>query len=144
MRQEEMVIRKQRELWKAAFEAGDVERIMSFYAPGAATVAFDVLPPLQYSGFDAYKQHWSLFLALFQGPPKVDVAESQIVCSGDVAFVHALVRLKATLRDGRPLDIWMRATNGMRKIGGEWLVVHDHVSLPVDITTGVPSMNLTP
>ncbi len=144
MRQEEMVIRKQRELWKAAFEAGDVERIMSFYAPGAATVAFDVLPPLQYSGFDAYKQHWSLFLALFQGPPKVDVAESQIVCSGDVAFVHALVRLKATLRDGRPLDIWMRATNGMRKIGGEWLVVHDHVSLPVDITTGVPSMNLKP
>jgi ketosteroid isomerase-like protein len=43
-------IRHRREFWKAAFEAGKAERIMSFYAPGAETVAFNILPSLQFAG----------------------------------------------------------------------------------------------
>ena len=35
---DEAEIRYRREQWKAAFEAGDVDSIMSFYAPGAETI----------------------------------------------------------------------------------------------------------
>ena len=29
-----------------------------------------------------------------------------------------------------PCDIWFRATMGLRKTGGRWLIVHDHSSVP--------------
>ena len=136
-------IRHQRDLWKAAFEAGDVERIMSFYAPGPETVAFDILPPLKFDGWEAYKDEWVRFLKLFDKAPKVQVQDIKIACSDDVAFIHGLVGLTGSLQ-GRPLSLWMRATNGLRKIGGVWLVVHDHISVPVDITTGKPALDLKP
>ena len=41
-----------------AFESGDVDRIMSFYAPGSAIVACDILPPLQFDGWEAYRSEW--------------------------------------------------------------------------------------
>ena len=134
---DEAQIRQQRELWKAAFEAGDVNRIMSFYAPGAETLAFDILPPLQYE--------WEHFLGLFDGQLAVEVRDAKITASGDVAFIHALVHLTGKLASGRPFDLWMRATNGLRKINGTWLVVHDHVSAPVvDFETGRAAVELKP
>lgn len=141
---DEAEVRQQRDLWKAAFVSKDVDRIMAFYAPGAQTVAFDILPPLQFPSYDAYKGEWAKFLAMFSGPIAVDVRDAQIQVSGELAFVHALVRISGTLTDGRPLDLWMRGTNGLRKIDGKWLVTHDHVSVPVDITTGQAAMHLTP
>lgn len=140
---DEAQIRQQRDLWKAAFEAGDVDRIMSFYAPGAKTVAFDILPPLAFDSYDAYKNEWVRFLRLFEGKLTVEVRDITITCSGEVAFIHGLVRLTGTMQ-GQRTDLWMRATNGLRKIDGVWLVVHDHVSVPVDITTGKAAMDLTP
>ena len=136
-------IRQQRAAWKEAFESGDVDRIMSFYAPGAQTVAFDILPPLRFNGWDAYRADWIKFLALFDGPIKVGVQESSIIASAEVGLVHALIHLTSTM-SGRPFELWMRGTNGLRKIDGKWLVVHDHVSVPVDITTGKSAMDLQP
>ena len=140
---EEVEIREQRELWKQAFEAGDVDRIMSFYAPASQTCAFDILPPLQFDSWDKYKNEWVRFLKLFDGTLKVEVQDAQITCSEDVAFIHALVHL-AGMKDSRPYAVWIRATNGLRKIDGRWLVVHDHVSVPVDINTAKAAMELTP
>ena len=140
---DEAQIRHVREQWKAAFEAGDVDRIMSFYAPGAETVAFDILPPLQFAGWDAYKADWGKFLQLFDSNPRVETKDITITCSGEVAFTNGLIHLTSTMR-GRPFDLSMRATNGLRKIDGTWLVVHDHVSVPVVITTGTASMDLKP
>ena len=140
---DEAQIRHQRQGWKAAFEAGDVDRIMSFYAPGAETVAFDILPPLQFAGWDAYRADWGDFLKLFDSSPRVETNDITITCSGEVAFVHGLIHLTSTMQ-GKPFDLRMRATNGLRKIDGTWLVVHDHVSVPVVITTGTASMDLKP
>ena len=140
---DEAEIRKQRELWKLAFEAGDVDRIMSFYAPGARTCAFDILPPLQFDSWDKYRNEWVRFLQLFDAPPKVAVQNAEVACSGDVAFIHALVHLAGS-RNAKPFAIWVRGTNGLRKIDGRWLVVHDHVSVPVDITSAQAALDLTP
>ena len=130
--------------WKAAFEAGDVARIMAFYAPGSATVAFDILPSLQFVGRSAYEADLRRFLAFFEGNVVVEVRDAQVTCSAEVAFVHALVRLRGRLTSGGDMDLWMRATNGLRKIDGMWLVVHDHVSVPTDIATGSPAMGRRP
>ena len=90
--------------WKAAFEAGDVDRNMSFYAPGADTVAFDILPPLRFAGWDAYKADGGDFLKLFDSDPRVETEDITITCSGEVALIPCLVHLTSTMR-GRPFDV---------------------------------------
>ena len=141
---DEAEVRQQREAWKDAFVSKDIGRIITFYAPGDQTQAFDILPPLQFASYQAYKQEWERFLKMFDGPIQVQTQDAQISVSGDLALVHALVQIKGTLSGGKPLTLWMRGTNGLRKMDGRWLVIHDHVSVPVDITTGQAAMNLQP
>ncbi len=51
-----------------AFQAKDVARIMAVYVPNENLVVFDVVPPRQYVGWNAYKKDWEDFLALCDGP----------------------------------------------------------------------------
>src|SRR5579863_251803 len=52
----------------AAAQAKDVDAIMKNYVPGESLVVFDVIPPRQYSGADAYAKDWHAFLDGFAGP----------------------------------------------------------------------------
>ncbi len=108
---DEAAVRREREGWKAAFESGDVDRIMAFYAPGAETVAFDVLPPLRFDGERAYREEWTKFLGMFDGGVSVEVSQVTVTASAEVAFVHGLCHISGVLRSGGTRDLWMRATN---------------------------------
>jgi ketosteroid isomerase-like protein len=61
-----------------------------------------------------------------------------------VAFIHALERMSGTLKNGQKSDVWVRATSGLRKINGKWLIVHDHISVPADLDTGKAVLDLKP
>ena len=54
----------------AAFNAKDVDAIMKVYVPDASLVVFDIVPPRQYLGADAYRKDWQEFFGLFKGPVK--------------------------------------------------------------------------
>jgi ketosteroid isomerase-like protein len=54
----------------------------------------------------------------------------EVVAGSDVAFVVALMRCAETLVDGRRVDLDFRLTIGLRKIGGHWVIVHEHHSVP--------------
>jgi ketosteroid isomerase-like protein len=58
--------------------------------------------------------------------------------------VHILERMSGTLNGGEKSDIWMRATSGLRKMGGRWYIVHDHISVPADFATGKAVLDLKP
>lgn len=107
------------------------------------TEAVDIMPPLQFGDRDAYETNGVNFLKQFDGNPTLQVKNLTITCSGDVAFVRALTRMQGTMQ-GQPFDSWTRETNGLRKIDGTWLVVHDHVSVPVDFSTGKALLDLEP
>jgi ketosteroid isomerase-like protein len=63
----------------------------------------------------------------------------------DVAFGHGFGRLSGTLTDGTATKgMWVRASFGFRKIDGEWLIVHDQVSVPFDVRTGRGVTDLEP
>jgi ketosteroid isomerase-like protein len=47
--------------------AKDVPAIMKGYAPGSELFVFDVTPPRQYVGFEAYKKDWAEFFVAFPG-----------------------------------------------------------------------------
>src|SRR5574340_1046968 len=48
-----------------AFNAKDIDKIMSLYVTGNDLVAFAVVPPRQYVGSDAYRKDWQEFLGLY-------------------------------------------------------------------------------
>jgi ketosteroid isomerase-like protein len=53
-------------------------------------------------------------------------------------------RVKSTDKGGKKRDGGVRVTTSLRKIDGKWLVVHEHVSVPFDMTTGQAMMSLAP
>lgn len=130
--------------WEAAFRAKDANAVMSVYAPGAAVVAFDIVPPLAKVGRDAYRQNYEEFFAMFSGPLDVELRDLRIIAAGDVAFLHCFDRMSGTLHSGDRFDLWLRVTSGLRKIDGEWRIVHDHVSVPVNFETGAAVLDLRP
>jgi ketosteroid isomerase-like protein len=139
---DEASIRQLYEGWAKAFRAKDVNAIMAFYAPGDAVVAYDIIPPLQYKGFDTYKKGYTDFLAPFKGPIEVEFRDMHVYAGGDV--VHCLERITGTMQSGQKVDFWLRVTSGLRKIKGKWLIVHDHISVPADFDTGKAAMDLKP
>ena len=107
-------------------------------------IAYDVVPPLQYKGKDAYRKDYLEFLNQYDGPIHVEYRDMRIISSGDVGFIHALERFTGKLKNGQPSDLWVRATSDVRKINGKRLIVHDHVSVPVDFETGKAALELKP
>ena len=134
-------VRQRRDAWKQAFEAGDVDGIMTFYAPELQS--YDIMPPLQFVGLDQWRRNWESFFGQFAGDQKLEFADLAILCSGDLAVVRGLTRLLGTM-GGQPIDVWTRETNILKRIDGAWMVVHDHVSVPVDFATARPCMDLKP
>jgi ketosteroid isomerase-like protein len=130
--------------WAKAFEARDIDGIMAVYAPGDAVIGYDVVAPLEYKGKDAYRKDYLEFLSQYEGPIHVEYREMRILTSGDLGVIHALERMTGKLKNGQPFDLWLRATSAVQKINGKWLIVHDHISVPVDFETGKAVLDLKP
>lgn len=141
---DEAEIRQLLDRWAKAFRARDLNGIMSIYQPGEALVAFDIVPPLQYVGSDAYKKDYEDFLAQYQGAIDVEIRDLSITTGDRVAFSHGLERISGTTKNGQKSDLWVRFTECYRKINGHWRATHDHISVPVDLGSGKAVMNLKP
>jgi uncharacterized protein (TIGR02246 family) len=141
---DETEIRQLLDRWAKAFHARDLDGIMSIYEPGEALVAYDLVAPLQYTGFKAYKKDYQEFLDQFEGPIDVSYPDVKILAGDTVAFSHGLERMTGTLKNGQKFDAWVRFTEGYRKTNGHWLAIHDHISVPVDLDTGKALLTLKP
>lgn len=130
--------------WADAFQKKDVDGVMAIYAAGDTLVAYDIVPPLQFKGAAAYRKDYQDFFAQFKGPLHVEVPDMHVDVGGNVAFAFGVERLTGTLTDGTPVDMWLRYTEGLRRIDGQWRVVHEHISDPVDLATGKAVLDLKP
>ena len=140
----EAEVRQLLDRWAKAFHAKDLNGIMSIYEPGQALVSYDIVPPLQYTGFEAYKKDYREFLDQFQGPIDIEYRDLSIIAGDTVAFSRGLERMTGTLKNGQKFDAWVRFTEGYRKTSGHWLAIHDHISVPVDLDTGKAALGLKP
>jgi uncharacterized protein (TIGR02246 family) len=130
------------ESWSAAVGIKDIDRLMSLYAPDI--VYFDVVPPLRFTGSAAVRGN---FLRWFDGWTSsigVEIRDLNILASGDVAAVHMLHRTSGTLKDGREVGYWVRATLCFQRSDHRWLITHEHISLPIDVKSGRVVMDLVP
>jgi len=141
---DEAAIRALEDRFAAAFNAADVDAIMKVYVPDESLVVFDVVPPRQYVGANAYRKDWVDFFAFFKDPPKFDITDISVTADRNVGFGHSIQRVRGTDAKGQPVDLTVRVTDGYRKIGSNWLIAHEHVSVPVDLETGKPDLSSKP
>lgn len=139
---DETLIRQQMDLFVRAFRDRDVNLMMSLFSPDM--VAFDIIPPLQYTGNDTYRKVWEETFSLFQGTIAIEIRNLHITAEKEVAFSYGFLRLNATMMNGRKIGYWERLTCCFQKRDGKWLIVHEHVSLPADLKSGKAVMDLTP
>ena len=140
----EAEIRKVLDQWAKAFHARDLNGIMSIYEPGDALVSYDIVPPLQYSGYEAYKKDYQEFLDQFQGPVEIEYRDLKIVAGDTVAFSRGLERMTGTLKNGQKFDTWVRFTECYRKTNGRWLATNPKGKLQIWDTRTWTLANLSP
>jgi ketosteroid isomerase-like protein len=75
----------------------------------------------------------------------IEISDISIATNGgDLAFSHSIQHATGTFTDGKPMDLTVRVTDVYQKIGGKWLIVHEHVSVPTDIKTGQADLQSKP
>jgi len=127
-----------------AVEAKDAKAIMANYAPGDSLIVFDVIPPLQYRGRDAYQKNWQDALTGCADKPVMKIDDLAIETAGSLAYSHSIQRFACTDPKGNKTTVTLRATDVYRKTDGKWWVMHEHLSVPVDLATAKAELSSTP
>jgi len=125
---DEAQIRDLVEGWARAVRSKNIDGILANHSP--EILMFDVPPPAQSKGMEAYKKTWDVFFAWFQDSGVFDITELNITAGDDVAFATALMRCAGTEANGDKTELDFRLTICFRKIDERWMVMHEHHSVP--------------
>jgi ketosteroid isomerase-like protein len=138
----ETEIRRQIDRIIEGLHAKDLKKLRQVYSP--EVVSFDVEPPLQHLGQRAKLANWEKAFAFFE-TLTYEVRDLALTVGDDMAFGHAFARLSGTPKHGPAVGgTWVRVTYCFRLIDGDWLIAHDHVSVPLDMPSGRGVTDLEP
>jgi len=125
---EDLAVRSVVESWVAAVRRKDYEGILKNHSTDI--VMFDVPPPFQSKGIEAYKKTWDLFFSGSGDPVVFDITAMTIFADSNVAFVITTMRCTEPGPQGKRKNLEFRLTIGLQKIDGQWTIVHEHHSVP--------------
>jgi ketosteroid isomerase-like protein len=128
----------------AAFRAKDVNAIMELCVPDESLVVFDVTPPRQRQGAEAYRKDWEDAFRRFDGPLQAEISDEDVTAGSDVAYISSIHHVTGTMKGGNKVDYTVRVTDGFKKINRKWLIAHSHISFPVDMRTGKADIESKP
>jgi len=124
----EDAIREHVESLAQAIRDKNIDALMAHYAPDV--FVFDVMPPLEVQGADTYRKNFERWFESMQGPIDYEVEDLRVSMSESHAFSFCLGHVKGARTDGEKLDYRVRVTSCFQKANGQWLVGHEHVSMP--------------
>ena len=125
---DEAKIRALIEDWARAVRSKNLDGILVDHSP--EMLMFDVPPPMQSKGIEAYRKTWDVFFSWYQDSGVFNIEEMAVTAGDDVAFVTAVMRCAGTEPNGEKVELQFRLTVGLRKINGRWTVMHEHHSIP--------------
>jgi len=113
-----------------AWESMDLSKVAKFFSKESDLMFFDAAP-LKYIGWEKYeKTSLENFTYRFTHQ-KFKIYDDMIVRrSGNLAVTAFTLHLDVTKTDGEKIDTDGRVTYVWEKQGDQWLIVHEHVSLP--------------
>src|SRR5437764_11363561 len=114
------------ENWAKAVRERNIEAILAHHSMDV--VMYDVPKPFQSTGIDAYRKTWDLFFK-FTKPGVFEIHEIQVVADENVAFCFATMQCADRNEREEFVELNFRLTIGLKKIKGEWTIVHEHRSV---------------
>src|SRR4029077_17219631 len=92
----------------------------------------------------AYRKDWQTFFDSFEGPLTVELTDLDVAADRNLAYSHSIQHVAGTDKQGKKCDLTVRAPDVYKKVRGRWLIVHEHVCVPVDLDTGKPDLASKP
>jgi uncharacterized protein (TIGR02246 family) len=138
----EAQIRQLIDEFSAGVMARDLDRMLASYAKDA--VIFDAAPAELSIGPEQYRTHWRQFFDMLNGPIRHETRDLAVIADGDLAVAHALAHTAAMQTNGKPMEMWFRVSLAFRKVGGRWLVTHEHSSVPFEPQSMRAAVDLRP
>jgi len=123
----ETEIRTLIENWAAAVRNKDMDGILAYHSTDI--VMYDVPEPFQSIGIDAYRKTWDIFFK-YTKPGVFDIQELQVIADAQVAFCYATMKCSDCSDSGEFVELPFRLTIGLKKIDNQWIIVHEHHSIP--------------
>jgi ketosteroid isomerase-like protein len=120
--------------WAAAISTQDRSTILAHHSDDLLMYDF----PTTVRGLRAYDETWDFFFAEPRGPITFVPRDLEVTVGADVAFATCLIHCDGT--SAGPLEL--RLTTGLQKVDREWVITHEHHSVPtveerfLDPTTG--------
>ena len=116
--------------WADAVRRHDLPAILAHHEPDM--VMFDLPPPLQCKGIEAYAETWGLLFRHHQPGTAFDFSELDVIAGADVAFAVAVMWCGpgSSNTRGEEDGFLFRLTVCLQKVGDAWRIVHEHHSLP--------------
>jgi len=81
-------------------------------------------------GVAAYRRNIEKWFASMAGRISYEVLDVHVSVSDTHAFCFCLGHVTGSRSGGGRAEYWVRVTNGWRKEHGEWLIAHEHISMP--------------
>jgi len=113
--------------WAAAVRKGDIKAILAHHADDI--VMYDVPPPFQSVGIEAYRKTWDTFFT-YTKPGVFDIQELHVIAEKTVAFCFATMKCADKSNSVEYVDLDFRLTVGLKKINDRWTIIHEHHSIP--------------
>jgi len=111
--------------FRDALVGKDLNAVMEVYAPGHSTVRIRRLAAASTCRMAGLQEGLAGAAGCLSG-------------AGSVAYSHSIQSVQFTGKDGSKMDLVVRVTDVYRKLKGNWLIVQEHVSVPVDLATQKP------
>ena len=117
--------------WDKAITRQQIDTVVQYCSDQVSL--FDVSS--QIAGVKAYRKEWEKFSPYFSA--HIDIVRSNIKLhtSADLAVMHCYSKV-IDVSTNTTVVPWCRTTLCLQKQKQQWLVVHQHISIPVSMQTG--------
>ncbi len=124
----ENLIRQLIENWAAAVRGKNIDAILKHHSKDI--VMYDVPEPFQSVGINAYQETWDTFFDWAKDYGVYEIKDINIIAGEDVAFCYASMQCAGSHKNEEKEFLNFRLTVGLKKINNEWIILHEHHSIP--------------
>lgn len=119
--------------WSPGTEKLNIEVPAQFYAKDDNLLFWDIFPPLEgYVGWEDYKVNIQKNpydnLSFFKVTAHDDL---RVMRRGDIAWTTVTFHASGKLKEGKTFEVDARQTFIWERRNGQWLIVHEHMSIPL-------------
>ena len=116
----------------AAWSTLNTDNADKYYAKDADLIFYDIAP-MKYNGWAEYKAGVmkAFFDQITSGKLTPNLDDLKVTRRGNVAWTTLTFHLSGVLKAGGSMELDARHTAIWEKRGGHWLIVHEHISVPL-------------